>query len=105
MIETTLTGIVIITLAVLCFANGINSIKRAGQNNNYLAIRYRNIAITYGFLCIALIIAFMLNQAESSNNLNNCPMDVNNAITTHHACPWAVQKHGFTVARVNFKST
>jgi Na+-driven multidrug efflux pump len=92
-------------IMILFIAFSTQSVKalKASRDNNYLAVRYRNFAILYGFLCIIFTVALLLSVDEfiSINQFNNCPMDEQiNAISTHYACPWAVYGHGHTVARV-----
>lgn len=96
--------VVVLVLLILCITNIVESRKRAQQNNNYLAVRNRNLAIVYGFLCIILILSIILNREEFvSNHLNKCPMNEQMNATTpdEQVCPWAVNEHGSTVARVN----
>lgn len=92
---------------IMYIATSIQLVKslKAKLNNNDLAIRYRNLAILYGVLCIAFFVAFLLQASDfSSNNQFNYyyPMDEKSNATTLNVCPWIVNEHGSAVARVNF---
>lgn len=84
-------------------------LQRVQQGNNYKAISHRNKAIIYSVLCIIFIIAFACNSKEfhlSNNQFINYPMSEQSNATTadNQSCPWVVNEHGSTIARVNSKT-
>jgi hypothetical protein len=82
---------------------------KSRQGNNYVAVGHRNKAVLYGILCILFIIAFTCNRKEfhiSNNQFINYPMSEQTNATTadNQSCPWVVNEHGSTIARVNSKT-
>jgi hypothetical protein len=83
-----------------------NKAKR--QNDNFTADNYYRKAVIYSILCIIFVISFACNREEfhlSNNQFINYPMSEQSNATTadDQSCPWVVNEHGSTIARVNSK--